>query len=269
PLPDRGRFELAVGDGGVVGLTTDAGAGASDFTLHPAAGVTVDAGLLAASSGDRLVVHSYPSTYVILASAGSPAARAEAPTVVTFPPPLVYPSFAQGPDGALLLAGSLASDLPGDCNCTSLSRARWLFARGNDSAIEPDVAVDVEDYQNAQIPDQPCHTCTGAYFLPLTRVAWLDSKSALVAAAASDPATNRARTSVRLVTRDPLGTDPTRRFVIPEAELPSGNFAADRIALTTDRAHGYLVISDATRRTTLSIFDPRCEVAASDQEKSP
>jgi hypothetical protein len=252
PLPPRGQFAIA-GEG------AGTAKGPSDYTLQPASGVNVDAGVLAASSGDRLVVHSYPSTYVILASPGSPSARAEAPAVATFPPPLVPPSFAQGPDGALLLGGSLSADLPGDCNCTSVARARWLFANGSASTIAMDTAVDVEDYQNAQVAGQACHTCAGSYFLPLTRVAWLDSNRALVATAASDPSENRVRAAVRVVTRDPLGADPKRRFVLPANELPTGNFAAERIALTTDRGLGYLVVTSATQRSQLSVFDPRCE----------
>jgi hypothetical protein len=255
PLPAQGRFVLA-GDVGVSG---------DGIELHPAADVPPDSGsVLVASSGDRLIAHQHPSTYLVIASPGSASARAQATSVVSFPPTTSFPTFAQGRDGALLLAGALPLDDPNDCSCASVSRVRWLFANGNESAIDQATAADVESYRNPQTTGQPCHECQDGYFAPTARAAWIDEKTALVATAASDPPSNRGRTAVQVVTRNPVAVGPRRRFVTSADEVPAGNFAVDRIALTADRGIGYLVISDATNRTTLSIFDPRCEAPGGD-----
>ena len=103
-----------------------------------------------------------------------------------------------------------------------------------------------------------CHTC--AYFGLPSIPAWIDSRSVLVASPAGDPAVNRTLTAVRLVERDPVAVPPTRRLVTLPSDVPTGNFATDRIALTASGGLGFLLIAGGDGSMgRLSIFDPRCD----------
>jgi hypothetical protein len=251
PLPTNGRFVL----GG------DAGASAGDgITLHPAAGLVPHAlAQIVASSGERLIVHEPPSTYFAIAAPGTTAAQAEAKVVTTFPAAAGPTTFEQSAAGALLGVSAPPNDPASDCGCTSVARARWLFASKDDVAIDQATAIDTESYKNPQIAGQACHVCTGGYFSPIAQGVLLGANEALIAAPAGDPPANRIRTAVRLVTRAPAAADARRRFVLPTAEHPSGNFATDRLAFAADRGLGFLVVSDAANTARVSIFDPRCE----------
>lgn len=247
PLPARGRFVLA-----------GAGGGGDAIELRPASDVPQGAsGLLVGSSGERLVVHEFPSTYFMITGPGTPAPKAEARIATTFAPAVSFPSFAQGRQGALVSASIVHDDPPNDCGCSSVARMRWLFASKDDRAIDQTTAIDVERYRNEQSNNQPCHTCLSGYFVPPVRAVWLDDNTALVAAPAKDP--NRARTAVRAVTRSPAERLTGRRFVVPPEEASAGTPGADRLAFTADKGIGFLVITDVMNRARLSIFDARCQ----------
>ena len=93
---------------------------------------------------------------------------------------------------------------------------------------------------------------------------WLDHRTALTAAPASNPVGARNVTDVRLLGRDPIEGNPKRRFTTKASEMPKGEFGVDRIALTSSNGIGYLVLADGQgNNVSLSIVDPACdEVAA-------
>jgi hypothetical protein len=132
----------------------------------------------------------------------------------------------------------------------------------NATAVDTNKNVDPEVYSNPIVDPltSVCHTCTGGYFNQPSLTAWLDPRSALVAAPASDPAANRVYTAVRLLERDPLAAPPKRRFVTSATDMPAGNSTVDRIALTSSGGFGFLVIADTEGNgAKLSIYDPRCD----------
>jgi hypothetical protein len=160
------------------------------------------------------------------------------------------------------MTGPITSDPPGDCNCSSRQRTHWVLPNAIQTNVEASKMVDPEVYSNPWVDpvNSVCHTCTGNYFAQPSLVTWIDPRSALVAAPASDPAANRVLTAVRLVERDPLAAPPKRRLVTTAADMPAGNSAVDRIALTSSGGLGFLVIADNEGNSArLSVFDPRCD----------
>lgn len=218
---------------------------------------------LAASSGGRLVAYRFPNTFNLVTEPATERATAQPDTTLAPPfPGLLIPRFSQGPDGAVLMSGPIAADPPGDCNCSSRQRMHWVLPNLNATTVDTSKIVDPESYSNKVVDPltSPCRTCTGGYFTQPSLTAWLDPRSALVAAPASDPAANRVFTAVRLVERDPLAAPPKRRLVTTAAELPAGNSAVDRIALASSGGFGFLVIADAEGNgARLSVYDPRCD----------
>ena len=250
---------------GVVGDPPDGGVKVPDPPGPPAilmhrVGALPAGSRLAASSGGRLVAYRFPITFNLVTDPGTERALAQADTLVAPPfPGIVIPRFAQGPDGVVLMSGPIAADPPNDCNCSSRQRLHWVFPNAIAATADVNLIVDPEVYANPLIPAAPCHTCTGGYFAQPSLVTWLDSRSTLVAAPASDP--SRAFTAVRLIERDPLAAPATRRFVTTAADVPSGNALTDRIGLASSSGLGFLVIADAEGNSAkLSIFDPRCDV---------
>jgi hypothetical protein len=218
---------------------------------------------LAASSGGRLLAYRFPIGFNLVTDPGTERAAAQAETTLAPPfPGLVFPRFSQGPDGVVLMSGPIAADPPGDCNCNSRQRTHWVLPGVTATSVDQGKIVDPEVYSNPIVDPltSVCHTCAAGYFNQPSLTAWIDPRSALVAAPASDPAANRVYTAVRLIERDPLAAPPKRRFVTTAAEAPSGNAAVDRLALAGSGGFGFLVIADPEGNgAKLSIFDPRCD----------
>lgn len=268
-LPTALFTEPVATDGifGVVGEPPDGGAKVPDppgpptVVMHRVAALPPGS-RLAASSGARLVTYRFPITFNLVTDPGTERATAQADTVLAPPfPGLVIPRFSQGPDGAVLMSGPIAADPPGDCNCNSRQRTAWVLPNLNATSVDTSKIVDPEVYANPIVdPLAVCHTCAAGYFNQPSLTAWIDPRSALVAAPASDPPPNRALTAVRLLERDPLAAPPKRRLVTTATDVPTGNSAVDRIALTSSGGFGFLVIADSEGNSaTLSIFDPRCD----------
>ena len=252
---------------GVVGGPPDGGAKVPDppgpptVLMHRVAGLAPGSRLVA-SSGPRLLAFRFPITFNLITDPGTDRATAQADTVLAPPfPGLAQPRFSQGPDGVVMMSGPIAADPPGDCNCSSRQRMHWVLPNVTATAVDISKFIDPEVYQNPLVdPLAVCHTCTGGYFAQPSLTTWLDPRSALVAAPASDPAANRAFTAVRLLERDPLAAPPKRRLVTTAAEPPAGNSTVDRIALTGSGGFGLLVIADNEGNgARLSIYDPRCD----------
>lgn len=249
----------------VSGPTPDGGAkvpdppGTPTHTMYRTTSLPAGATLVA-SSGPRLLAYRFPITFNLIGDPGTAQATAQPDTALAPPlPAYLLPRFAQGPDGVVLLATPINADPPADCNCTSHQRLQWVLSSAIAPTAEANQLADPEGYSNPNAtPSSPCHTC--AYFAQPSLPAWLDSKSALVAAPASDPAANRTLTSVRLIERDPIAAPPKRRSSSAPSEVPTGNFATDRIALVASGGLGFLVIADSEgNNSRLSIFDPRCD----------
>lgn len=216
---------------------------------------------LVASSGGRLLAYRFPITFNVITGPGTAEATAQADTVLA--PPyagLVVPRFTQGPDGVVLMGGPIVADPPGDCNCSSRQRMHWILPNALATTVDTSKFLDPEVYSNPFADPAICRSCPLGYFAQPSLAVWLDSRSALVAAPQSDPAANRVLTAVRLLERDPLAASPKRRVAMPATELPTGNFASDRIALAASNGFGFLVIADPEGNSArLSIFDPRCD----------
>lgn len=250
---------------GVSGPEVDGGAklpappGPPTHTMYRTSALPAGATLVA-SSGPRLVAYRFPITFNLIGSPGTATATAQPDTAIAPPlPAYQVPHFAQGPDGVVVLSAPVNADPAGDCNCTSHQRLQWVFPNAIAPTADTNQLADPEGYSNPNATQaSPCHTCT--YFAQPSLPAWLDAKSALVAAPASDPAANRTLTAVRLVERDPIATPPKRRASTEPTDVPTGNFAADRIALVASGGLGFLVIADSEGNgSRLSVFDPRCD----------
>jgi hypothetical protein len=216
---------------------------------------------LVASSGSRLVL-SRSTVFNFVTGAGTSSAAVGADQVV-LPPvvPMATPRFAQGPDGVVLMTNSINGDGPApDCNCTAREHLAWLLPNALTSTIDNGVSTDVESYATMQILGGLCHQCMPTYIVLPSLATWVDAKTALVAAPESGPTANQAIPAIRVVTRDPVAYPSKRRFVPDQAETPAGNFAVERIALTSSNGFGYLLVANAQGNDIhISIFDPRCE----------
>jgi hypothetical protein len=266
PLADDASLELATAaDAGATDASAaDSGAGAAPapgvIAMYRASGVPAGSALVAAS-GDRLVLHRLPSTFNLVSAAGTarvavqPEATLVAPLV-----PLGAATFAQGPDGTVTMAAAVVADPAGDCNCTTHARLQFVFPNAASTATDVNQLVDVETYTNPLVTGSACHVCTADYFRPRLLATWLDRRSALTAAPLSGPTESRTLTDVRLVGRDPLESNVKRRAQTRATDTPKGDFAVDRIALTSSNGIGYLVLADSQGNdVSLSIYDPRCD----------
>lgn len=254
PLPSNASFELQAASGPAPSAST-----------LPMFRITQDApnGSIVASSGERLVVYRTPATFnLITTPATTTATLAPDDVMAPAPPLLAPPRFAQGPSGTVMLGGPVTADPAGDCNCTSHQRLQWVLPNASATKVDATQVADPEAYQNPFVGgDAACHTCNPAsYFVGGTLATWVDDRSALVAAPASDPAANRTLTAVRLLERDPIAAPPTRRFSTTPTDVPTGNFASDRIAIASSNGLGYLLLADSQGNgVTLATIDPRCD----------
>jgi hypothetical protein len=220
-------------------------------------------GTIVASSGSRLVVHRYPSTFNIVASPGTEAAATQ-PDLPLQPALVAYGpiTFAVGSDGTMVMSGAVNADVPmPDCNCTSHVRLQWVFPNAIATTTDTGVFLDPEGYTNPFSGMSPaCRVCMGDYFGPRALATWIDRRSVLIAAPYSGQGPNRSITDVRVLARDPSEANEKRRAQTKATDSPHGDFATDRIALTSANGIGYLVIADGQGNdVSLSVVDPRCD----------
>ncbi len=246
----------------------DAGAALSMGTLTMYRTAVGPAGsALVAASGGRLVVYRPGSLFNLIEGAGTEAAvlRPDAQMQLPFLP-IGPPHFTQGPDGVVLMSGPVVADpapmppAPTDCNCNSHERLQWVFP--NAIATTPDVSqlLDHASYVNPQMPGGTCHQCALDYVRAPALATWVDERTVVTAAAFGVLPAARNVTDVRVLARDPFDGHAKRRVQTKATDLPSGNFATDRIALTSSSGIGYLILADGPGdAVSLSIFDPRCE----------
>ena len=219
---------------------------------------------IVASSGERVVLWRYPSTFNLIAAAGTPAAAVQGDLPLNALFASAYgpstTSFAQGPDGTVMIAGPVAADNPADCNCTTHARLQYVFPNAIATATDVNQIVDPEVWVNAGPPVPMCRVCPASYEGRRFLATWLDHRTALTAAPASNPLGMRNVTDVRLLGRDPLEGNPKRRFTTKPTDMPKGEFGVDRIALTSSNGIGYLVLADGQGNdVSLSIVDPACD----------
>ena len=265
-------LQAQLADGATLGLAnaTSADAGAFDasapalstgtITMYRVGGVPPGAGLVA-SSGSRLVLYRYPATFNLVSAAGSSAAATQPDLTLAAPLAAIgAQTFAQGPDGAVMMAVPVALDPIGDCNCTSRARLQWVFPNAIATATDANQILDPETYTNPQTLGALCNTCALGYFAPRVLATWLDRRSALTAAPGGSGPAPRMLTDVRFLGRDPFDGNPKRRARTKVTETPKGDVTIDRIALTSTNGIGYLVLADGQGNdVSLSIFDPRCD----------
>ncbi len=260
-----------------LGVTSATGPGAFDGGVSTPRGATnmirvggVAAGAsVVASSGGRLVLYRYPSTFNLIAGAGTPMAVVQGDLALN--PPLASingpttSTFAEGPDGTVMMAGPVNADPVGDCNCNSHARLEWVFPNAIAATTDVNEFLDPEVWVNPVSGPMPamCHICAAGYEARRPLATWLDHRSALTAAPASKPLGARNVTEVRFLGRDPFDGNAKRRFTTKVMDTPKGEIGVDRLALTSSNGIGYLVRADGQGNdVTLSIIDPACDVAA-------
>lgn len=257
-----------------VGVGSAVGPGAYDASAPTIAGTitmvrvgNVPAGAtVVAASGARLVLYRSPSTFNLVTGAGTPAA-VTAGDVGLNPAigPIGKTTFAQGPDGTVMMTAPISADAPPpDCNCSSHARLQYVFPNAVATTTDVNQILDPEVFTNPQVAGGLCRQCTGDYVRPVTLAAWLDRRSVLSASPfGGAPIASRATTDVRLMGRDPLEANPKRRFQTKPTDTPKGDFALDRIGLAASNGIGYLVLADGQGNdVSLSIVDPRCDLSA-------
>jgi hypothetical protein len=216
---------------------------------------------LVASSGGRLLLHRFAAQLVNLVNdpATPKVAMGQDLPLVPGLPAYVAPRFSQGTDGTVFLNGPVSADAPPpDCNCGAHQRLQWMLPNAVATAADVNQVVDVAAYVNPQVGGGMCHQCNGGYVTLPSVSTWIDARTVLIASPANDP--DRTLTDTRVVTRDPLSTPPARQFKTAATDVPTGNFAVDRIALTSSAGLGYEIITDSEgNNMTLSIIDPQCD----------
>jgi hypothetical protein len=262
PVTDTMLAVASAVDGGA--MDDAAAPGRSTTTMVRVPGVPAGASMVA-SSGGRVVLWRYPSTFNLIAAAGTPTAAVQGDLPLN--PPLgsafgpSTTSFAQGPDGTVLMAGPVPVDSAADCNCTTHARLQYVFPNAIATATDVAQSLDPEVWVNPG-PPFPCaaRTCAASYEGRKFLATWLDHRTALTAAPASNPLGARNVTDVRVLGRDPIEANPKRRFTTKDTDMPRGELGVDRIALTASNGIGYLVIADGQgNNVSLAIVDPACD----------
>ncbi|MBS2016813.1 MAG: hypothetical protein JST00_28265 [Deltaproteobacteria bacterium] len=257
PITNDGITSVADAvDAGVDAARFDAGAGPAAYTMFRAANVPLGS-IAAGSSGTRIVTYR-AGVVNIVERAGTATASGQADQAIV--PPFgaaIPPTFTQGPDGVVAMAAPVIfNNAPPDCDCITYARVQWLTPNAIATNIDQGFYFHAESYRNPPQPPTSCNSC-GYYTVP-SLATWIDGRSLLAAASLSS---DRERTAVRLLTREPFTAPATRRIATRVAQVPKGNSLTDRIALSSSNGFGYLVLADSQgNNTTLSIFDPRCDV---------
>jgi hypothetical protein len=221
---------------------------------------------IVASSGGRVVLYRYPSTFNLIAAAGTPMAAVQGDLALNSPLASLYgPSttgFAQGPDGTVVMTGPVSADSPADCNCTTHARLQYVFPNAIATTTDVNEILDPESWVNPgpPAPSPTCRQCASGYEGRRFFATWLDHRTVLTAAPASAPLGARNVTAVRLLGRDPFEANPKRRFTTKPTDTPKGEFGVDRVALTSSNGIGYLLLADGQgNNLSLSIVDPACD----------
>jgi hypothetical protein len=256
----------------ILGLASASDAGAMDAGEQPGRSMTsmirvpgVPAGAsIVASSGGRVVLFRYPSTFNLIAAAGTPMAAVQGDLALSPPLGSIFGatamSVAQGPDGTVMMTGTVAVDSPADCNCTSHARLQWVFPNSIATATDVGQLLDPESWVNPGPPIPMCRVCPASYEGRRFLATWLDHRTALTAAPPSNPLGARNVTNVRLLGRDPSEANTKRQFTTKATDMPKGEFGVDRIALTSSNGIGYLIVADGQgNNVTMSIVDPACD----------
>lgn len=263
-----------IADGTIVGLsgTPDAGPidGGAPTVRSPTSMIRVNgipAGAsVVASSGDRIVLYRYPSTFNLVTAAGTPLAAVHGDLPLNAPFASLYgpstTSFSQGPDGTVIIAGPVAADSPADCNCASHARLQYVFPNAIATATDVNQILDTEGWVNPGPPPMSltCRQCAAGYEARKLLSTWLDRRTALTAAPVSAALGARNLTDVRMVGRDPFEQNAKRHFTTKPTEVPKGELGVDRVALTSSNGIGYLVLADGQgNNVTLHVVDPACD----------
>jgi hypothetical protein len=258
-----------IADGASIGLASAAGAGTFDASVPPAKGTITmyrvggapPGSGLAASSGARLLAYRYPSTFNLIANAGTETAAVQPDVGLNQPLVGIGPqTFAQGPDGVVMMSAPIAADPANDCNCTTHERLQWVLPNAIATTTDVNQILDPEVYTNAQVAGGLCHQCALDYVRSPMLATWLDRRSALTAAPFTGGPAARMLTDVRFLGRDPFDGNVKRRAQTKATDMPKGDFALDRIALTSSNGIGYLVLADGQGNDlSMSTFDPRCD----------
>ncbi len=268
PIADDASFGLAsAADAGAF----DAAAPTSQGTLPMYRTAIAPPGTaVVASSGTRLVVYRLGAVFNVIARAGTATATMQ-PDVPLAAPLVAFgqPRFAQGPDGVVVINAPVQADPPPppppaalDCSCHSNERLQWVFSNAIATTTDVNQSIDHERYITPQTPAAACHICQPDYVRFPSLATWVDRRSVLTVAAASGTTPEaRSVADVFLLAHEPFEANAKRRFQTKATEIPSGNFAVDRLALTSSNGIGYLVVSDAQGNDlSLTIVDPRCDV---------
>jgi hypothetical protein len=267
-----------IADGTTIGLASAADAGPIEGGVPPVrstmnmirtSGVPAGA-TVAASSGDRIVLWRYPSTFNLVAAAGTPMASVQGDLALSAQFATLYgpafTSFAEGPDGTVIVAGPVAADSPADCNCTTHARLQYVFPNAIATTTDVNQSLDTEAWINPGPPPMTptCRAlCNPNYEARRYLASWLDRRTALLAAPVSAGVGARNLTDVRMVGRDPFEANPKRHYTTKPTDVPKGEFGVDRIALTSSNGLGYLVLADGQgNNITMSIMDPACDAVA-------
>jgi hypothetical protein len=270
--------QAPIADATTLGLATAADAGPLDggapavpspTSMFRMTGVPAGSSIVA-SSGARVVLYRYPSTFNLIAAAGTPMAGVQGDLGLNAQLASLYgpttTGFAQGPDGTVVMTGPVPADSPSDCDCASHARLQYVFPNAIATTTDVNQILDPEAWVNPGPPfmSPTCRQCAAGYEAPRSLATWLDRRTVLTAAPASKPLGARNVTDVRLLGRDPFETNAKRRFTTKPTDMPKGEFGVDRIALTSSNGIGYLLLADGQgNNLSLSIVDPACdEVAA-------
>lgn len=257
------------------GLANAADAGSLDASVPATAGTLTmyrtgaPAGSsLVAASGSRLVAYRPGSLFNLVEGAGTASATTRPDLPLQNPLLPIGPvRFAQGPDGVVAMSAPIVADpappappaLP-DCNCQSHERLQWVLPNALATTTDVNQVLDHAVYVNPQTPAGACHACTGDYVRLPSLATWIDRRTVLTAAALGPATAMRTLTDVRLLGRDPFDGYAKRRAQTKATDSPSGNFATDRVALTSSNGIGYLILADGQGNgVSVSIFDPRCD----------
>jgi hypothetical protein len=214
----------------------------------PSSGVPAGVGLVA-SSGSRLVTYRYDgSGFLANFSFETGVATVNASNggeMTASSMGNVYQQtnfFATGPDGSVLwMAPQGDTPMDGGPFTTNTARMAWLVKDASTSTFDASQHVDVETYNSL-----------GPFASVAGPLAWLDTNTALVLAAAPE---NMQQTSVQLASRS--GGPPT----IVNAKRRVVTADVNHVIATASDGYGYVMYPDTNGSDSLvEIYAPSCDV---------